>query len=71
MIAFGFALGSHNEFLGYHGDFDAASASCFKTAIVFGGISAVSLLTFVIGAVRMKLGGPPKPAAHSGDYQAV
>lgn len=69
MAAFGFAMKSHNEFLGYHGDFDLAAASCFKTAGVFGVISAVSLLAFVIGAVKTKLS--PPPAAVRGDYYAV
>ncbi len=60
---------SHNEFLGYHGDFDKAAASCFKTAGVFGIISAVSFGFFVVGAVRAKL-SPQQPVGR-GDYQAV
>lgn len=69
MSAFGFAMKSHNKFLGYTGDFDKAAASCFQTAAVFGVISAVSFVAFVIGAVTTKLS--PPPAAVRGDYHAV
>lgn len=69
MLAFGYALKAHNPFLGYHGDFDEAAASCFKTAVIFGVLAGVSAISFVAGAVRSKM-GPPAPVAR-GDYQAV
>lgn len=68
MVAFGTALKAHNPFLGYHGDFDEASASCFKTAIAFGVLAGVSLVSFIGTAVRAKAGPPPGARA---DFQAV
>lgn len=72
MLAFGLALRAHNPFLGFHGDFDEAAASCFKTAVVFGALAGVSALAFVAGAVRAKMGPPGvAPPAVRGDYHAV
>lgn len=68
MACFGFAMQAHNPFLGYTGDFDEAASSCFRTAFVFGGLSALSFVTFVVGAVRSK--SEPIPLAHN-DYSAV
>ena len=61
MAAFGAAMRSHNEFLGYSGNFDEAAKACFKTSGVFLVISGVSFVAFVVGAVRSKL-SPPAPA---------
>ena len=60
---------SHNEYLGYHGNFDEAATSCFKTAGVFAVISAISFVAFVGGAVRSKLS--PPTANGRVDYTAV
>lgn len=68
MFAFGTALQAHNPFLGYHGDFDEAAASCFKTAVVFLVLALVSAFAFVASAVRSKMAPPIIPKA---DYQAV
>lgn len=68
MVAFGFALQSHNPFLGYSGDFDEAASSCFKTAFVFGGLAGLSAGVFVLNAVKSKMG---PPTSTRGDYQAV
>lgn len=59
MVLFGISLKGHNPFLGYTGDFDEAAAACFKTAFVFGGLSALSLGAFVMNAVRSKMAPPP------------
>lgn len=70
MAVFGMALRAHNPFLGYHGDFDEAATACFKTAIIFTVLSVVSIISFVISALRSKM----QPTAHqltNGDYQAV
>lgn len=69
MVVFGFALRAHNPFLGYHGDFDEAASACFKTAVVFIILSAVSGLSFVVSAFRSKM--ESAPATTRGDYQAV
>jgi len=68
MVAFGFALRAHNPFLGYEGDFDEAATSCFKTAVVFGVLAGLSAGSFVVNAVKSKMG--PAPLAR-GDYQSV
>lgn len=56
MLVFGGSLGNHNPFLGFHGDMDAASRACYKTAVIFGAFSALSLLYFIVAAVREKRG---------------
>jgi hypothetical protein len=68
MVAFGVALSNHNEFLGYHGDFDAGAAACFKTAGLFGAIALISLGSFALSAYRDKV-GPSAPVR--GSYTAV
>jgi len=69
MASFGFAMRSHNEYLGYHGNFDEAATACFKTAVVFLAISGISFVAFVGGAVRTKL-SPPAANGRT-DYTAV
>lgn len=68
MVAFGFATAAHNPYLGFHGDFDVASRACFRTAAVFGVLGALSLVAFVLSAIRSKFS--PEPSAR-GDYHAV
>ncbi|CAN8071022.1 unnamed protein product [Agarophyton chilense] len=68
MLLFGIALKAHNPFLGFEGDFDEAAASCFKTAFVFLALSGLSLLSFVLGAVRSKMSPPPITRV---EYEAV
>lgn len=68
MVLFAFALEAHNPFLGFDGDFDKAAAACFKTAVVFLALALLSLASFVLSAVRAKM-GPPPPA--QGEYQSV
>jgi hypothetical protein len=68
MLLFGSALGNHNAYLGYHGDFDAGAASCYKAAAAFGVLALVSAVSFAVSAVRAKLGhGASAPL----DYSAV
>lgn len=67
MMLFGISLKSHNPFLGYHGDLDEAYKSCFKTAFVFGGLAALSLVTFVGTVIRSKMSLTPIAR----DYQTV
>lgn len=55
MVSFGIALARHNEFLGYHGDYDEGAKACFKTAGVFGMIAILSVVTFAVSAVRQKM----------------
>lgn len=74
MLAFGYALRAHNPFLGYEGDFDEAAASCFKTAAVFGVLAGVSFGSFVVSAVRSKMGhgtSSSAPITPGSGYQAV
>lgn len=68
MLALGASFRAHNPFLGYEGDYDEAASSCFKTAVVFGILSAVSALFFVYKAVRSKMS--PQSIIR-GDYEAV
>jgi hypothetical protein len=68
MVTFGVALSHHNEFLGYHGDFDAGAAACFKTAGLFGAIALLSFGSFAVAAYRQKV-GPIAPVR--GNYSAV
>lgn len=69
MFLFGRSLSAHNPFLGYDGDFDEAASSCFKTATIFLVLSAVSMASFVVSAVRTKMGSAP--AISGGEYQSV
>lgn len=68
MLTFGFALRAHNPFLGYHGNFDEAAHSCFKTALVFGILATLSAASVVVQAVRSKMG---PPLTVRGDYSPV
>lgn len=68
MLLFGIALRAHNPFLGYHGDFDEAAAACFKTAFIFAILAGLSAASFVLSAVRAKMG---PPAITRADYEAV
>lgn len=69
MVAFSLALRAHNPFLGYTGDYDEAASSCFKTAIAFFALSLISLVSFVISAMRAKR--DMIPLSNNGEYQAV
>ncbi len=66
MLMFGSALANHNEFLGYHENFDEGAKSCYKAAALFGGLALLSALSFTVSAVRSKMSGPARP-----DYSAV
>lgn len=56
MVLFASALGNHNTYLGYHGNFDEGAASCYKAAGAFGILALMSAVTFIAAAVRTKFG---------------
>ena len=69
MYAFGVAMKSENEFLGYHGDFEKGAEACFKTAGVFAAIGAVSFVFFVAGAVHSKMRSAPESVSMYERYE--
>lgn len=63
MAVFGSGMRNEYAFFGYEGDFAEAASLCFRTAITFGVLSALSAVTFVAAAVRDKGLAVSTPAA--------
>ncbi|GAB0493882.1 hypothetical protein MMPV_005169 [Pyropia vietnamensis] len=67
MAVFGSGMRNEYAFFGYEGDFAEAASLCFRTAVTFGVLSALSAVTFITAAVREKGLAVSTPAVAGGE----